>query len=155
MKNEGQIVAVDVHAERLELVRAACKRLGLSIVDTGVVQPDNSDLPPGPFDRILVDVPCSNTGVLGKRPEARWRITPDGISDLAALQRRLLSAAAVRLAAGGRMVYSTCSIEPEENEQVVQGMLASHPDLHLQAEHSFQPGLPGDGAYQALLVRSP
>jgi 16S rRNA (cytosine967-C5)-methyltransferase len=119
-----------------------------------VVQPDNSDLPPGPFDRILVDVPCSNTGVLGKRPEARWRIRPEGMAELAALQRRLLSAAAARLAAGGRMVYSTCSIESEENEQVVRSVLASRSDLQLQAEQSSPPGLPGDGAYQALLVRT-
>jgi 16S rRNA (cytosine967-C5)-methyltransferase len=155
MRNEGQIVAVDVHAERLGLVDATCQRLGLSIIDTKVVQPDNSDLPPAPFDRILVDVPCSNTGVLGKRPEARWRIRPEGIAELASLQRRLLSAAVARLAAGGRIVYSTCSIEPEENEQVVQGVLATYLDLKLQVEQSFQPGLPGDGAYQALLVRAP
>jgi 16S rRNA (cytosine967-C5)-methyltransferase len=154
MRNEGQIVAVDVHSERLGLVDAACQRLGLSIVHTQVVQPDNSDLPPGPFDRILVDVPCSNTGVLGKRPEARWRIRPEGMAELAALQRRLLSAAAARLAAGGRMVYSTCSIESEENEQVVRSVLASRSDLQLQAEQSSPPGLPGDGAYQALLVRT-
>jgi 16S rRNA (cytosine967-C5)-methyltransferase len=155
MRNEGQLVAVDIHAERQGLVDAACQRLGLSIVRTQIVQPDNADLPPGPFDRILVDVPCSNTGVLGKRPEARWRISAEGISELAAVQRRLLSAAAARLAAGGRMVYSTCSIEPEENEQVVRAVLASHPDLQMQAEQTFPPGLPGDGAYQALLVRAP
>ena len=155
MRNAGEIVAVDVRAERLEQVDAACQRLGLSIVQTCVLDAADVELPAGPFDRILVDAPCSNTGVLGKRPEARWRITPDGISELAALQKKLLSAAAARLAPGGRMVYSTCSIEDEENEQVVRAVLDSHPQLRRHAEQAFRPGQPGDGAHQALLVRRP
>jgi 16S rRNA (cytosine967-C5)-methyltransferase len=153
MRNEGQIVAVDVHAERLALVGAACQRLGLSIIETRVADAAGSDLPPGPFDRILVDVPCSNTGVLGKRPEARWRIAPEGIAELAVLQRRLLVQAAALLAPGGRLVYSTCSVEPEENELVVRNALESHPELRLETARVFAPGLPGDGAYQALMAR--
>jgi 16S rRNA (cytosine967-C5)-methyltransferase len=154
MRNEGTVIAVDVDAERLALVDAACRRLGLSIVQTRALDAAGAELPPGPFDGILVDVPCSNTGVLGKRPEARWRITPEGISELAALQAKLLSAAAAQLAPGGRMVYSTCSIESEENEQVVRDVLKAHPGLRVLAEQSFQPGRTGDGAYQALLVRA-
>lgn len=153
MRNEGTVIAVDVDAERLALVDAACRRLGVSIVETRALDAA-AELPPGPFDGILVDVPCSNTGVLGKRPEARWRITPEGNSELAALQTKLLSAAAAQLAPGGRMVYSTCSIESEENEQVVREVLKTHQGLRLLSERSFQPGLTGDGAYQALLVRA-
>jgi 16S rRNA (cytosine967-C5)-methyltransferase len=153
MQNCGSVLACDVNPDRLRLVDDSARRLGLTIIETRAVQADLSDLPPGPFDRVLVDVPCSNTGVLGKRPEVRWRISPEGIAELAALQRHLLCAAAERLAPGGRLVYSTCSIEPEENEAVVRALLEARPDLQPGAEQRHQPGLPADGGYQALLVR--
>jgi 16S rRNA (cytosine967-C5)-methyltransferase len=100
-------------------------------------------------------VPCSNTGVLGKRPEARWRISPSEIAELAAQQSQLLESACRRLRPGGRLVYSTCSIEPEENEQIVRGLLRQEPALSLVEEWHQIPGQPSDGGYQALLVRNP
>jgi 16S rRNA (cytosine967-C5)-methyltransferase len=72
--------------------------------------------PPQGFDAVLVDAPCSNTAVLARRPEARWRLRPDTFAEMAALQRRLLGAARAHLRPGGRLVYSVCSFEPEEGE---------------------------------------
>jgi 16S rRNA (cytosine967-C5)-methyltransferase len=103
------------------------------------------------FDRILLDVPCSNTGVLGKRPEVRWRLRPEEFTELAGIQVSILRTACKRLAAGGRLVYSTCSIEPEENRAAVDAVLRERPDLQLVQEQSHVPGQPADGGYQALL----
>ena len=151
----GHVVACDADPQKLPRLRDSLGRVGDNFTVRQVpADPERLSFDET-FSHILVDVPCSNTGVLGKRPEARWRITADGIAELAALQKKLLSAAAARLVPGGRLVYSTCSIEIEENEAVVRAALAAHPQLHLQAEQSFQPGLPGDGAYQALLVHGP
>lgn len=152
MGNRGRVVATDVDERRLKFIEANCRRLGIGIVETRRVRADNSDLPAGPFDRILVDAPCSNTGVLGKRPEARWRLRQGDIRELAALQRRLLSAACRRLKPGGRLVYSTCSIEPEENAQVVHAVLAEHRQLSILEELQHIPGRPSDGGYQALIA---
>jgi len=154
MHNQGQIVAADIDPRRAELIGSGAERLGITIIEPLVVRPDSSDVPAGPFDRILLDVPCSNTGVLGKRPEARWRISEAGIAELTEMQSRLLRAALSRLTEGGQLVYSTCSIEPEENEQVVRGALAEHPEMSLIREHHHRPGLPGDGGYQALIRRT-
>jgi 16S rRNA (cytosine967-C5)-methyltransferase len=153
MQNRGCITASDVDRERLRLVDESCARLGVQIVQTRQVSRDLSDLPEETFDRILVDVPCSNTGVLGKRPEVRWRLRPEEMGELAALQTRLLSAASQRLASGGRVVYSTCSIEPEENRGVVDAVLGTMPGLTLIREIPHVPGQPADGGYQALLRR--
>ena len=152
MQNQGRIVAVDVDVQRLARVDQAAHRLGLTIIETQLAAADAADVPPGPFDRILLDVPCSNTGVLGKRPEARWRISAAGIDELRALQLRLLQAAVDRLAPAGRVVYSTCSIEPEENEEVVRQALAANPQLQQLAEKRHRPGHPADGGYLALLA---
>lgn len=83
------------------------------------------------FNRILVDVPCSGTGTLARNPEIRWRLTPADLQDLAVRQKSILTNALAALAPGGRLVYSTCSLEPEENEQVVEAALAAYPDCHL------------------------
>lgn len=154
MQNQGRVTAADVEADRLTRVDETCRRLGLSIVETRLVHRDSNDLPEGPFDAILLDVPCSNTGVLGKRPEARWRVTAGNMAELVELQRRLLNAALARLRPGGRLVYSTCSIEPEENCDLLAPFLADRPGLTLVAERSQVPGLPADGGYQALLRQS-
>lgn len=153
MSNRGHVLAVDIRADRLALVDAACARLGIGIVDTQLQSANLERLPEGPFDAILTDVPCSNTGVLGKRADARWRIQPSDLRELPALQLRLARNAAARLRTGGRMVYSTCSIEPEENGDLVRQLLADLPELRLVREIVHRPGEPGDGGYQALIER--
>ena len=152
MHNEGSILAVDVRQDKLDRIRENCERLGVTIVRTHLSDTDEPSLSPGDFDAILLDVPCSNTGVLGKRPEARWRLRAKDIAELTSLQRRLLAFAVSRLALGGRLVYSTCSIELEENRQLVESVLTERPDLRLEREVHLVPGRPADGGYQALLV---
>jgi 16S rRNA (cytosine967-C5)-methyltransferase len=84
-------------------------------------------------DRVLVDVPCSGLGVLAKRADLRWQREPDDLDELLALQDELLDAAAALVAPGGLLVYSTCTIEPEENEERVEAFLARHDDFALES----------------------
>ncbi|HSG72237.1 MAG TPA: RsmB/NOP family class I SAM-dependent RNA methyltransferase [Planctomycetaceae bacterium] len=153
MQNRGTIIATDVSEDRLEKVRDNARRLQLEIIQTVLIDRDGINIPDGPFDAILIDAPCTNTGVLGKRIEARGRITPRDIEELSALQQRLLQQAADRVRPGGRILYSTCSIEPEENENNVHKFLSTRPEFELRSERVFRPGDPSDGGYQALLVR--
>jgi 16S rRNA (cytosine967-C5)-methyltransferase len=120
-----------------------------------VLLKENADPPAGLFDAALVDVPCSNTGVLGRRPEVRWRLKPTEFEYLIRLQTRLLIQAAERVKPGGALVYSTCSIEPDENEGVVKAVLRGMRSLKLEAEHHAVPGKPSDGGYWARLRKSP
>lgn len=160
---EGAVLAVDLPGERVEAMRAEAVRRGLSNV--ALVEADATDasaLPSGVAGRgkpgfwfVLLDAPCSNTGVLAKRVEARWRLAgPEEIADLARLQLRLLRVAAGRARRGGRVVYATCSIDPEENEEVVRAFLAESPDFVLESELTTLP-VSGrrDGGYRAVLVR--
>jgi 16S rRNA (cytosine967-C5)-methyltransferase len=154
MRNEGQIVACDVDDERLRTVAELAARLGITIVKTVRLRPGlNEDPPAGPFDAALVDVPCSNTGVLGRRPEVRWRLRTDDLRHLVPLQTKLLLLAAERVRPGGAIVYSTCSIEPEENRAVVDSVLQALPELTLEINELQVPGKPADGGYWARLRR--
>lgn len=155
MRNEGRIIACDVSERRLATVTTLCRRLGMTIVETRCLKGHESgNHPPGPFDAVLVDAPCSNTGVLGRRPETRWRIRPGDVQELVALQTRLLLQAAAQTKVGGRLVYSTCSIEPEENGSLVRRVLQSVPGLSLEAEQEQIPGQPADGGYWARLRKT-
>ena len=154
MGNQGEIVACDVSAARLEPLRENCRRLGVRIVRALQIRPGHdADVPAGPFDWVLLDVPCSNTGVLGRRVEARWRLRPGDFAELSRVQTALLGQAAKRIGTGGRIAYCTCSVDPEENGQCVQAFLHQHPDLDLVAQSWFLPGLDGDGGYVAQLQR--
>src|SRR5262249_9402557 len=155
MGNQGRILACDVDDRRLRTLSDLCGRLGVTIVETRCLHPErNEDPPPGPFDAVLVDVPCSNTGVLGRRPEVRWRLRPEDLRHLVPLQTKLLLHAAERVRPGGTVVYSTCSIEPEENRQVVQVVQEALQWLELEAEEEQVPGQPADGGYWARLRRT-
>jgi 16S rRNA (cytosine967-C5)-methyltransferase len=152
MRNSGRILACDVDDHRLQTVSTLAQRLGLTIIETRRVGGVNA--PAELFDHVLVDVPCSNTGVLGKRPEARWRLRPGDLTQLVALQTRLLQQACERVRPGGVVVYSTCSIEPEENRGVVEAVLEKNPALHLEAVEEAIPGRPADGGFWARLRRN-
>lgn len=154
MRNEGSVLATDINPPRVRQVSSAAERLGLTNVASRLMSPESDDAPTEQFDAILLDVPCSNTGVLGKRPEVRWRLSPSEFSELTVLQRRLLDLGISRLRPGGRLLYSTCSIEPEEDGLLIRNALGAHPDLSLRTEQFHRPGRPGDGGYQALIVRA-
>jgi 16S rRNA (cytosine967-C5)-methyltransferase len=120
MANRGRILATDRHPGRLERARAACAAMGASIVETVPGGVEALARRVGPVcDRVLVDAPCSNLGVLRRNPDAKWRRQAGDLAALAAVQRSILAAAAPLVRPGGVLVYATCSLEPEENEEVV------------------------------------
>ncbi|HUE36400.1 MAG TPA: 16S rRNA (cytosine(967)-C(5))-methyltransferase RsmB [Candidatus Acidoferrum sp.] len=148
MNNEGRIVACDVSTERLKLIQENCQRLGVSCVE--VIENSKLKTEDSKFDRILIDAPCSNTGVLRRRVDLRWRITPNEILRLQQVQLDLLKLAAPMLKPGGVLVYSTCSLEPEENSTVVQEFLRAHPAFKLERERELLPFADNtDGAFVA------
>lgn len=125
----GMVVAADHHARRIRAMQTQFERLGLEgmrVVELDATQP----LPfRGGFDRILLDAPCSGTGTLARHPEIRWRLRPEQLAESHVRQSRMLRAAIAQLARGGRLVYSTCSMEPEENENVVVEILKDTPSI--------------------------
>jgi 16S rRNA (cytosine967-C5)-methyltransferase len=152
MRNEGRVVAHDSSEDRLKLVKENCVRLGVTCVQPICHLP--SAIGYSQFDRILLDAPCSNTGVLRRRVDLRWRIRPEEITRLAAAQLELLKQAAPLLKPGGTLVYSTCSLEPEENAAVVKAFLAAHPAFALDRERELIPFKDhADGGYVARLGR--
>jgi 16S rRNA (cytosine967-C5)-methyltransferase len=125
-EDKAWIVSCDLHHHRLATLIATCRRLGINSIDALALDATRalpfSEYAPA-FDRVLVDAPCSGTGTLRGNPEIKWRLLPDDITRLAGLQLNLLKRAASAVAASGRLVYSTCSVEPEENEEVVRRFL--------------------------------
>jgi 16S rRNA (cytosine967-C5)-methyltransferase len=152
MEGRGSITAWDIHPHRVALIQGNARRLGIGIIQASVYDasaPDGAG--PGGmagaaenggaagadpeaagsgvlYDRILVDAPCSGLGVLRRRADARWRKTPATIREMAGLQKKILRAALGRLAPGGKLVYSTCTTEPEENRLLVESVLEERPD---------------------------
>jgi 16S rRNA (cytosine967-C5)-methyltransferase len=153
LRNEGKVLAHDMNSERLELIRENCARLGVTCVHT--VRPNElTALPPSTLDRVLVDAPCSNTGVMRRRVELRWRLNEDEICRLQSAQLELLGRMAQLLKPGGTLVYSTCSLEPEENENVISDFLESQPGVHEISRHQLLPWVDGvDGAFVVSLRR--
>ncbi len=124
---DATIIAADLHPHRARLLR----RL-VSASNAHVVCADACSLPfVIPFDRVLVDVPCSGTGTLARNPEIKWRLSPEDLADLQSRQVDILRSAMSYVAPGGRLVYSTCSLEPEENSLVVEKVMAAEPSFHL------------------------
>jgi 16S rRNA (cytosine967-C5)-methyltransferase len=128
MGDRGEIVAVERHAGRAAALERTAARLraGSVHVEVGDAAAPRAD---GPFDRVLVDPPCSGLGTLQSRPDLRWRIRPDAIAELAALQARILAAGSAALPPGGVLVYSVCTISRAEGPDVVEAFLRDHPDF--------------------------
>ncbi|MBN1508990.1 MAG: methyltransferase domain-containing protein [Sedimentisphaerales bacterium] len=152
-RDAATIYATDIDAKRLERVQEDIARLGLkSITILPYAQLEQGAV--GPFDAILLDVPCSNTGVLARRVEARYRLRPESVDDLATGQRSLLEKAATLLKPTGRLCYSTCSIQTIENHDLIQGFLATYEQSRLVHERLALPcAVPfhHDGGYVAVL----
>jgi 16S rRNA (cytosine967-C5)-methyltransferase len=143
MHNSGMLVACDVRSRRIELLQRTVAAAGAGVVR--IVQADLLQPLPfaRPFDSVIVDVPCSGLGTLRRDPDIRWRRRETDLAVLAASELAMLRNAATAVAAGGRLVYATCSSEPDENEAVVDAFLASSPDFSALHAGSAAPGLPG------------
>ena len=152
MQNHGRVIAADSSNSRLATVGENCRRLGVTIVATLACEGERLDrcLRGEQFDRVLVDAPCSNTGVMRRRPDLRWRIEEKEIARLAHLQLKLLCKAAEFVTAVGVVIYSTCSLEPEENERVTEQFGTLHQEFVRETTRSTFPPRDGiDGAFVA------
>ncbi len=148
MEGGGAIWACDVDAERLARVEATCRRLGLANVR--IVRPAERAAVLGKLERVdvlLLDVPCSNTGVLARRPEVRSRLRPEAVQRLVETQRRLIDEALSLLPAVGRIVYSTCSLLSAENEQCVEWMLQRYPYFQVVSTRLTLPAVDSDAGF--------
>jgi 16S rRNA (cytosine967-C5)-methyltransferase len=160
VKNRAFIAACDRDPERLRILKDNVARLGARITHSVRQDWTRDRLPKeiasaAPFDRILVDAPCTNTGVMRRRVDVRWRVRPDDLTRMAKEQFVITRAVIALLKPGGVLVYSTCSLEPEENEQVVRRLLAEMPILRLEAETHSLPFRDGfDGAFAAKFIRT-
>lgn len=134
MRNSGRIYAFDVSEKRLQNLGARLKRSGLSNLHSQLI---SSEADPklkrlqGKFDRVLVDAPCSGLGTLRRNPDLKWRQTPDDITELTAKQQSILDRASRLVKEGGKLVYATCSLLQEENEQMVEQFIAAHSQFRL------------------------
>jgi 16S rRNA (cytosine967-C5)-methyltransferase len=150
---EGSLVAADRSSKRQELTRENLQRFGY---DHQVVTA-NAFNPPfrsESFDAVLLDVPCSNTGVLHRRPDAAWRFTENSLREVVKLQQDILEAAAPLVAPGGQLVYSTCSIEPEENTLQIADFISKHPEFSIVKQIQIIPENIYDGAGATLLRKA-
>ena len=160
MQNRGLIIACDRDRKRLQILKDNIGRLGTTIVrairhDWARDDPPEEILSIAPFDRVLLDAPCTNTGVMRRRIDVRWRLRPEDFSRMSNEQLTIARAVIGLLKPGGTLVYSTCSLEPEENEQVVRRLFAEPPAPGLEAEKESLPFGDGfDGAYAAKIFRN-
>lgn len=141
MRNEGQILAVDINEERLNLLAQECKRLGVTcvrVLKADLLEPES--LGEELFDRILLDAPCSGLGVLRRNPDAKYKKSPKDVDRMASMQKRLLASLIPRLAPGGILVYSVCTHTPEETSGVLEDVLKGDPGVEMLGSPE---GLPG------------
>ncbi|WP_273093360.1 16S rRNA (cytosine(967)-C(5))-methyltransferase RsmB [Thermoflexus hugenholtzii] len=151
MGDHGWLIAADAHFGRLRRLREHALRMGFTIIR--VVQADGRrPFLPEWADRILIDAPCLGTGVLARRSDARWHKQESDLIGLVAVQRALLESAARMLRPGGRIVYSTCSLEPEENEEQIRAFLRDHPEFRLLSAQGKVPSpfVDAEGFYRVL-----
>jgi len=156
MQNEGRIVACDSSRPRLERLRENLARMSVANAEMFRVDWLSRPIPfaAESFDRILVDAPCSNTGVIRRRVDVRWRLTPADFEQMPGRQQRILDAVFPLLKPGGTLVYSTCSLEPEEDEQVAEQAERDFPGIHLVATERREPHRDAiDGAFAAKFVK--
>ena len=139
MDSSLEILATDSSASRLEKMQDLMNRLGLTNIKTETIDLSTDVTSSSKFDRILLDVPCSNMGVIARRPESVYRLTPESINEIAELQFKILENASMALAPDGRIVYATCSPDPTETTRVIARFLKAHPEFVKVGE----PVLPG------------
>jgi len=133
MENRGKIYAWDIHRHRVELVEKAAQRLGVNIIETRLQDAAQlNETLIGKCDKVLIDAPCSGLGVIRRKPEIKWTRTEEDLDTLAGLQRKILAAASNYVKNGGRMVYSTCTLNEDENEKVVEEFINKNKNFEIE-----------------------
>lgn len=156
LKNKGKIVAMDIHAKKLEELKRRARRAGASNIEPRLIESNKTiKRLSSSCDKLLLDVPCSGLGVLRRKPDTKWKLTPEKLLELKSIQLEILKNYSVMLKPGGKMVYSTCSILPSENRQNINLFLDStNGRFKLLEEQNLLPHKSGyDGFYMALLER--
>ena len=155
MENKGQIIALDIYANKLKELKRRAKRAGAHNIEprhidtTKVIKKLYNKA-----DRVLIDAPCSGLGVLKRNPDAKWKLQPEFIEEIKKTQAEILSKYSQMLKIGGKLVYATCSILPSENEKQVENFLKSNEGFKFISENKVLPSVSGyDGFYMALLER--
>ena len=154
MQNKGEVISCDLHKNKLSLVESGAARLGITILTTKERDARNTNEEwLGQFDRVLCDVPCSGFGVFAKKPELRYK-NPKASEALPNIQFAILNSASQYLKIGGKMVYSTCTLLPQENEENVARFLAQNNSFKLKEQRTLYPDTDGtDGFFYAVLER--
>lgn len=149
MENVGRVISTDIHEHKLALTLENAQRLGINIIETKALDAVHlGDVYPLQADRVLVDAPCSGLGVLRRKPDSRWRKTEATLKDLPALQMAILKSAANCVKPGGILVYSTCTTELEENQEIINQFLVDRPEFKLQTTGEFLPVKSGEQMVQ-------
>ena len=157
MENKGQLIALDIHQYKLKELKRRAKRAGAHNIETRLI--DSTKVIKKlhqSADRVLIDAPCSGLGVLRRNPDAKWKLNPDFIERITIEQQQILSQYAHMVKPEGKLIYVTCSILPQENENQVKSFLASEigSEFTLESEKHLWPAVDGfDGFYMARLVR--
>ncbi len=154
MENKGVIIAMDVEARKLLELKKRAKRNGAHNIETRPIESSKSiKRLKGMADRLLLDVPCSGTGVIKRNPDTKWKLQPEQLERVQAIQKTILNDYSQMLKPGGMMVYATCSILHDENENQVRTFLDTHNDFQLVEEKRIDPSPTTDGFYMALLLK--
>jgi 16S rRNA (cytosine967-C5)-methyltransferase len=155
MKNKGQIIALDIYANKLKELKRRAKRNGAHNIEIRpIIGSKTIKKLKGKADRVLIDAPCSGLGVLKRNPDAKWKLQPEFIENIKATQAEILDKYAQMVKVGGKLVYATCSILTSENEKQVENFLNLHSEFKLISQDTVSPSKSGyDGFFMALLER--
>lgn len=154
LKNKGKIISMDVEAWKLEELKKRAKRAGAFNIETNLIEGDHTiERLKGRATKLLLDVPCSGIGVVKRNPDAKWKLTPQAITQTRDLQRTILNKYCSMVNKDGELLYSTCSIFPSENEMQIKEFLEHHPEFKFVKQKTILPSNGFDGFYMCLLKR--
>lgn len=156
MKNKGQIISMDIHSNKLKELNKRASRAGVKIIQTEIIGADTIEKFRQKADYLLLDVPCSGLGTLKRKPDTKWKLTPEFVAEIKEVQRKILHSYSSMVKQGGQMVYATCSILPSENEEQVNAFLVTEVGkaFELVKQHAVLPGENhSDGFFMALLKK--
>lgn len=157
MQNKGQVIARDVHEHKIKLIKEAALRLGIDIINAEVFDALEQDLSlTGKADGVLVDAPCTGFGIIRRKPDIKWTRNINDLDEIVKLQEKILNTASGYVKAGGVLVYSTCTIEPKENEELVKRFLRDNKEFELEDISALLPdGLVKDSAKEGYIQLYP